>query len=385
MKLHDTVRKAFRETFGSQAILVQAPGRINLIGEHVDYNEGLVIPAAISHSICFAAALSGTSTCCFRSLDLNESFTFETGDRKPGHHWVNYLMGVMDEVAKRGHHLSGVNLVFAGDIPVGGGMSSSAALCCGFAFALNELLQLKLTKIEIVLIAQGAEHHFIGARVGIMDQYASVFGKKDHALLLDCKTVTHEYLPTDMGDFGLLLIDTKVKHSLASSSYNDRRLACEQAVSLINKKHPTVLSLRDITPTMLYEHQDVLGDELMVKATYVVEEISRTKQAADHIRLDNWKELGSLMYATHWGLSQAYEVSCAELDFLAMLAEDEKNRVPGARMMGGGFGGCTLNLIEKNFSAVFEEMVRDKYFTTFGIEPDFHRVTFEDGVHLIST
>lgn len=381
MKLKDIIAHQFREQFYIEPRLFAAPGRINLIGEHVDYNNGWVMPAAIDRCIWFAVAPSSAATFTLHSLDQKETVSFDISELQPGRHWSNYLMGVINAIVQRGKSVSGVNVIFGGNIPVGGGMSSSAAMCCGFAFVLNELFQLGFSRLQLALIAQQSEHTFAGARVGLMDQYASLFGKKDHVLLLDCQSQTHELIPATSDDWDVLLIDTKVKHSLGSSAYNDRRASCEEAVSVLQKHFPEVGSLRDARATQLYQVQDELGDDTLVKALFIVEEIHRTIKAAAHLKQQNWKEFGQLMFATHWGLSQAYEVSCPELDFLVSLAEDQSDSVYGARLMGGGFGGCTINLVKKYFRPALEEMVRDKYFTTFGIEPDFYTVTFQEGVH----
>ncbi len=360
-----------------------APGRINLIGEHTDYNEGFAMPAAIDKHIAFAVAPSGNDRCNIFSKDLEEGVTFSIYDLNPGEVWINYLMGVIDAFQRRGLPVRGVDCVFAGDIPVGGGMSSSAALCCGFGFALNEIFQFGISRLEIAKIAQSSEHHFVGAMVGMMDQYASLFSRKESVLLLDCKTLTHQTIPFHFPDQEIVLIDTKVKHSIGSSAYNERRDACEQGVRILNKENPLVHSLRDATRVMLFDHQDELGEDVFVKCLYIVEENLRVQKAAEFLKKSNLKAFGDLMYQTHWGLSQAYEVSCHELDFLVSLAEEQRSEVIGSRMMGGGFGGCTINLVEKGKVKVFKEIVLAKYFATFKKEPDFYSVKLSDGVHSV--
>ena len=383
MDLIHSISSGFKEKFETKPHFFVAPGRVNFIGEHTDYNEGFVMPAAIDKSMVFAVAPSGNWRCNIYAMDFKEGVTFSLFDLNPGEVWVNYLMGVLDAFLRRGLPVKGVDCVFGGNIPAGGGMSSSAALCCGFGFAINEIFELGLNRLEIAKIAQSSEHHFVGANVGIMDQYASLFGKKDSVLLLDCRSLTHQYLLFDFPEIEILLIDSHVKHSLASSAYNDRRAACEKGLEIIRQHAPKVQSLRDVSRIQLYENQDRLGENLFVKCLYVVEEIARTQQAAMLLQASDLKGFGKLMNATHWGLSHAYEVSCEELDILVSIAEENPNEVIGSRMMGGGFGGCTINLVKKGQRQIFEEKVRQKYFTTFKREPEFHAVKLSDGVHTL--
>ena len=384
MSLIKTIESEFIARFNKKPSLFVAPGRINLIGEHTDYNEGFAMPAAIDKHLVFAMAPSGNDRCNIFSKDLEEGVTFSLYDLSPGEVWINYLMGVIDAFQRRGLAVRGVDCVFGGDIPVGGGMSSSAALCCGFGFAINEIFKLGISRLEVAKIAQSAEHHFVGAMVGIMDQYASLFSKKDSVLLLDCKTLTHQHFPFNFTNYEILLIDTTIKHSLGSSAYNERREACEKGLQLLNKRNPTIHSLRDASRVMLVEQQDEMGEDIFVKCLYIFEENLRTQKAAELLKAGDAKGFGDLMYQTHWGLSQAYEVSCPELDFLVSMAEEQRNEVIGSRMMGGGFGGCTINLVEKTKVEPFKQKVSDKYFATFRKEPNFYLVKLSDGVHSIS-
>jgi galactokinase len=372
-----SVSEIFSKKFkGTPAIFI-APGRINLIGEHTDYNEGFVMPAAIDFHVTFAIALNKTGRFNLYAIDYNEEASFSIDDVTPGHGWVNYLMGVVDGLRKEGRVPEGVDCVFGSTIPVGAGLSSSAALCCGFGYALASLQTLNLTLIDIARIGQYSEHKFAGVQCGIMDQFASLHGKKNSALLLDCKTLEYETLPIDLGDYRIMLIDTKVKHALASTEYNDRRAACEEGV----RKIGNVNSLRDVTIAMLNENQDKLGEDVYIKCRFVVEEIGRTKAAAGLLKKRDIKKFGALLYETHWGLSRAYDVSCEELDFLVSLVEDHKEFVIGARMMGGGFGGCTINLIHESVVDFMRGYVHEKYFATFKKEPAFYLVNLADGVH----
>jgi galactokinase len=378
-----SVATIFKQKFSAKPVVIKAPGRINLIGEHTDYNDGLVLPAAIDRAIYFAIAPSGNDKCNVFSLDMEEGVSFSIHDLNPGETWVNYLMGVLDSFERMGLPVHGVDCVFGGDIPAGAGLSSSAALCCGFAFGLNEIFKCGLSRVELAKIAQYAEHEFVGLQCGIMDQYASLFGVKDSALLLDCRALKHEVVPIQLNDYAFLLIDTKVKHTLASSAYNDRRAACEKGVRLIHQKNKKVQSLRDVSREMLYENQDLLGEDVFIKCLFIVEEINRTQRAAEFLKQNKLQEFGKLMFETHWGLSQAYEVSCEESDFLVSLAEEEKTFVLGARQMGGGFGGCTINLMRKDAIKSFQEKVLDQYVATFKKEPIFYSISLVEGVKIL--
>ncbi len=383
MDLVKHVISVFKQKFKKPPRAFMAPGRINLIGEHTDYNEGFVMPAAIDKHMVFAIAPSGNDRCNIYAADFDEGVTFSIQDLNPGQTWVNYLMGMVDSFQRRGLPVRGVDCVFGGNIPAGAGLSSSAALCCGFGFALNEIFGLGLNRLDLVKTAQSSEHRFVGAMVGIMDQYASLFGRENSVLLLDCRSMTHHYLPFHFPEVEILLIDSRVQHAIASTAYNDRRAACEEGLWIIQKQQPDVQSLRDVSRDLLYQNQDKLREEVFIKCLFVVEEIARTQQAAALLQASDLKRFGDLMYQTHWGLSQAYEVSCEELDVLVALAEEERNDVLGSRMMGGGFGGCTINLVRKGQEEMFKEKVRQKYFATFKKEPDFYPVKLSEGVHTI--
>ena len=375
---HADIQKIFLDKFKQKPILVRAPGRINFIGEHTDYNNGLVLPAAINKEIQIAIAANQTSRCTLYSADLKEEHTCTIDDLKPGKSWVNYLHGVMKGIHQIGFPLQGVDVVIQGNIPLGAGLSSSAALCCGFGTAYSQVIGAGLAPLSIAKIAQFAEHHFAGVKCGIMDQYASIFGEKDKAILLDCQTLEHEAFPFDFPEVDILLIDTKVKHSLADSAYNKRREACEFGVAQIARKYPEVKSLRDISLPMLQELQNNFPDEVYKRCRYVILELERTQRAAQLLKNKELESFGQLLYETHEGLSRDYEVSCEESDFLVDLAR--ANRVTGSRMMGGGFGGCTLNLIKKSETEAFRKLVQEKYVTTFNKEPGFYIVEIEDGV-----
>jgi galactokinase len=380
LSTHDVLAQ-FRKIFNRDAIAIIAPGRINLIGEHTDYNGGFVLPAAIDKHFVFAMSLNNTDTINCIALDLDEKVSFSLKDLKPGNGWPNYLMGVVQGLRNIGVDVKGLDCAFRSSIPAGAGLSSSAALCCGFGFGVSELLGLKLPRLALAKVAQYSEHHFAGVMCGIMDQYASLFGEKDCALLLDCQKLEHQTVPVHHDDFSILLIDSKVKHSLASTAYNDRRASCEEAVAIISRKYPAVKSLRDVTNVMLSGHQDQLGEDTFIKSKFVVDEIARTRTAAQFLHSTQLEKFGELMFQTHWGLSRMYDVSCEELDRLVHWVEDHPTIVCGARMMGGGFGGCTINLVRSDKVNYLKGYVTEKYFATFGSEPDFYTVDLSQGVH----
>lgn len=362
-------------------MIVRAPGRINLIGEHTDYNNGFVMPAAIDKHFLFAVAANNTNQFNIQAVDLHETISFSLDELKAGHHWSNYLMGVIDGMARRGKKIEGVDVLFTSNIPAGAGLSSSAALCSGFGFALNELFRYNLSRLELALIAQESEHRFVGAQVGIMDMYASLFSRTGSVMLLDCRSYTHEYLPFQFGNFELLLVDTKVKHSLASSAYNNRRQACEEGVKIIKQNRPEVQSLRDVDETVLQIFKPSMTEEVFRRCNYVVKEIDRTRQAAHHLKKNDLTAVGKLMYETHRGLSSEYEVSCPESDWVVTTARE--TGVTGARQMGGGFGGCVLCLLSISVKNIFIEKVKAKYFAQFEKEPDFYSIELSEGVALV--
>jgi len=362
-------------------LVVRAPGRINLIGEHTDYNGGFVMPAAIDKQFLFAAAHNHTKQFTICALDFNEEISFSLNELQPGHRWVNYLMGVVAGFVRRGKAIGGVEVMFTSNIPPGAGLSSSAALCSGFGFVLNELFQCRLSRLDLALIAQEAEHQFAGAKVGLMAMYASLFSKSESVMLMDCRSNTHEYIPFRADGLDLLLIDTKVKHSLASSAYNHRRQACEAGVKILQQKHPGVQSLRDVSEMQLLPYQAVMEEEIFKRCHYVVKEIERTVAAAGHLKRNEWSAFGKLMYETHDGLSREYEVSCPESDWIVNTARE--SRITGARQMGGGFGGCVLCLISQPEKKMFSQKVQEKYFAQFKKEPDFYSVELSEGITLL--
>ena len=377
------VRDIFKENYSSTPHLYYSPGRINFIGEHIDYNDGFVMPAAINKGIYYAIALNNTEEINFTSVDFNEKLTINTRDIKKMTGWKNYVLSVVNEFLLLKKEVKGFDCVFGGDIADGAGISSSAAVEGGLAFGINELLNFGINRKEIALLCQRAEHNFPGVKCGIMDQYANMFGKKDHVILLDCKSIEHEYFPLRLEGYEIVLINTKVHHNLASSEYNVRRKQCEQGLEIL-KKEKGINSFRDIkSSNELLPFKDKMGDKVYDRCKYVVEEILRTQQAAKLLQQNNLSEFGKLMFDTHEGLSKLYEVSCKELDFLVEKARENKD-VIGSRMMGGGFGGCTINIIKKESIKGFLSDATVAYQKKFQIEPEVIEVQIGDGTNEIS-
>lgn len=374
--MHRAVLSAFAERFGGEPILVRSPGRVNLIGEHTDYNQGLVLPAAIDKDIVLAISRRNDEAIHLYSIDQDASYETTTmaWERSPML-WPDYLIGVVFELFKRGYNIGGFNLVFGGNIPQGAGLSSSAALECATAFALSELFGLKLEKLDIALIAQAAENEFVGVKCGLMDQFASVFGKSDHLIKLDCRDFSYEYIPFKQEGFHVVLFDTRVKHSLASSAYNTRREECEHGVALIAQQHPEVDSLREATQAQVEELIKPVNEVVYRRCRYVVSEIQRLKDACNDLQQGDLYSFGRRMFETHDGLQHDYEVSCAELDLLVDIVRED-DAVLGARMMGGGFGGCTINLIKADELDRVVEQVSAEYQERTGqaVEPYIGRV-----------
>lgn len=383
--IFNDVQLTFKEKFKTEPIVVRSPGRLNLIGEHTDYNEGFVLPAAINKAIYVAASAREDDTFSCIALDMQDTFEGNIHQlKKDQKHWPDYISGVIDQLQKAGHEIKGFNCVIAGDIPLGAGMSSSAALECSTIFALNELFQLGLDKITMIKLAQKAENRFVGVQSGIMDQFASMLGKKDHVIKLDCRSLEYEYLPFEMGGLHIVLFDTNVKHSLASSEYNTRRKQCEQGVALVKKHRGEVKSLRDVTVEMLNRFVKQADALIYKRCLYVVEEIQRLLDAAHDLEKGDLESFGKKMYATHEGLSKQYEVSCKELDFLVDFVKNEP-AVLGARMMGGGFGGCTINLIKEDAIADLEKRISVAYNKAMKLDLKTYVAEIENGTELLKT
>jgi galactokinase len=376
------VNKVFRERFSEAPKMYFSPGRINLIGEHIDYNDGFVMPAAIDKGISYGLSLNNSTTINFYSIDFDEVLTINLSDIAKMDGWKNYLLGVVNEFLLAGLPVRGFNCVFAGNIPIGAGLSSSAAIEGGLAFALNELCAFGYDRRALALLCQRAEHGFPGVMCGIMDQYANMNGRQNHVILLDCRSVTHEYLPLNPTGYKIVLINSLVHHSLASSQYNLRRQDCEAGLAIL-KKQLGIHSFRDIVEVHgIASFKDILGDTVYKRCSYVIEEIGRTRLAARLLQEGQIEAFGKLMFETHEGLSKLYEVSCKELDFLVDLAGSDSN-VVGARLMGGGFGGCTINIIRENAAAQFLSGALAAYKKEFGINAEVYEVNVVDGTHAL--
>ncbi len=373
----------FKETFGSEPTrIVLSPGRINIIGEHIDYNDGYVLPAAIDKIICFAFAKNNTNTSRVIALDLNDEFEIDvTAEVKlDDNDWTNYIRGVINQLKINGFQLEGVNCVFSSNIPVGSGLSSSAALECGFLFGMNDLFNLNIKPIDIALLGQKAEH-WVGIKCGIMDQFSSVMGLEDKVIKIDCRTLEYTYHDANFSDYSLILFDSNVKHSLMTSAYNERRQQCEEGIAIVKANFPEIKSFRDCTEQTIIDLKDKMSHDVFRRSLFVVKEINRVIQACE--ALDNGKIelLGELMFATHDGLSKDYEVSCEELDLLVDLAKEE-TAVIGSRLMGGGFGGCTINLVKKGQEQQIKDKFSKLYNEAFGIELKIYDVKVSNGTSL---
>lgn len=348
---------------------IESPGRINIIGEHTDYNNGFVLPTAIDKKIQFNFNKNGSlNTCHVHSTNFNTSLSFELNSvDKSEKQWENYILGVIYEIQQLTDKLKGFDCVLDSDIPIGSGISSSAALECGLAFGLNELFDLNLSKQTIVELSQRAEHNYVGTKCGIMDQFASVMSEKDHVILLDCLSLEYEYVPIKIEPFKILLLNTNVSHNLASGEYNVRRSQCEKGVEIIQQKYSEVNSLRDVSPSMLQEFISEMPAVIFNRCSYIVNENERVLKSVKALKKSLLYKLGEYMYETHEGLQKLYEVSCPELDFLVDFSK-KYDDVVGARMMGGGFGGCTINIIHQDAVNKFIEDASTEYFSKFNIK-----------------
>ena len=375
----EQVLKIYQEKFGNDTPEVYAsPGRVNLIGEHTDYNGSFVFPGAIDKGMIAAIRLNGTEKVRAFAIDLNESSEFGLNEEDlPQEGWAKYIFGVCREIIKRGGAVAGFDTVFAGDVPLGAGMSSSAALESTYAYALNDMFNLGIDTFELARIGQSTEHNYVGVKCGIMDQFASLFGKKGHLIRLDTKTMEYQYFPFDPEGYKLVLLDTVVKHELASSAYNKRRESCEHAAETIAKRHPEVKFLRDATMDMLKEVKNEISEEDYMRAEYVIEETQRVRDVSDALERGDYETVGEKMYETHHGMSKLYEVSCEELDFLNDVAKE--HGVTGSRVMGGGFGGCTINLVKDELYDSFIADAKLKFKEKYGHEPKVYDVVISDG------
>jgi len=374
----------FEKSFGSTPQkVVLSPGRINIIGEHIDYNDGYVLPAAIDKIICFAFEKSNSSTSKIIAIDLNEEFEIDLTQEVQLSDvvWTNYIRGVIKQLQDIGFSFEGFNCVFSSNIPVGSGLSSSAALECGMLFGIAALFNLTIKKVDIALMGQKAEH-WVGINCGIMDQFSSVHGLENKVIKLDCNTLEFEYHDANFKDYSLVLFDSNVKHSLFTSEYNTRRLECEEGLSIIKNNFPEIKSFRDCTEEQVLSIRDKINETVFKRVHFVVKEIGRVTKACEALDNGNIELLGQLLFETHYGLSQEYEVSCEELDMLVDTAKSDEN-VIGSRVMGGGFGGCTINLIKKGHENEVKNKFANLYLNIFGIELKFYDVKIANGTTLL--
>lgn len=375
----------FRQAFNAEPVLlVRSPGRINLIGEHTDYNGGYVLPAAIDKAVYFAAAPRTDRECHFIAVDLQEEVivSLDHISKRDTATWANYLLGVIDQLQKMGKEMQGFNLLFGGDLPQGGGMSSSAAIENGMGFILNELFDLGLSRIDLLRISQKAENQFVGMNCGIMDMFASMMGKENAVIRLDCRSLEYEYYPFESAGYSLVLCDSNVKHQLVDSEYNTRRQECEEGVAVLSGFDAGIHTLRDVSFDFLKQHQADLREVVFRRCKYVVEEIDRVQKACEALEINDFVTFGQLMFATHRGLHEEYEVSCPELNFLVEMAHLDSN-VLGSRMMGGGFGGCTINLIKTAGVDDFIALAGAAYQERFSLQMPVYRVALKDGTSSI--
>ena len=376
------IEEKFKSLFGDNYMVYTSPGRVNLIGEHTDYNGGFVFPGAIDKGIYAAINPNGTDKVRAYSADYNAQVEFGMNEEDaPKESWARYIFGVCREMKKRGFEPKGFDTVFVGDVPLGAGMSSSAALESTFANALNEIFNLNIDRFELARIGQSTEHNYCGVKCGIMDQFASVFGKKGHLMRLNCATMEFEYFPFNPEGYKVVLLDTVVKHELASSAYNKRRESCENACAHIKARHPEVNFLSDATMEMLDEVKSEISEEDYKRAVYVIGEKQRVLDVCEALEKGDYDTVGDRMFGTHYGMSKEYEVSCEELDFLNDVAK--QCGVTGSRVMGGGFGGCTINLVKEELYDNFIATAKKEYLAKFNREPKVYDVVISDGARRI--
>lgn len=368
------VKQAFADRFGGESAVYASPGRINLIGEHTDYNGGFVFPGAVDCGIVAAIRPNGTGRVRAYSIDLGENSEFGLEEKDaPAEGWAKYIFGVCREMTKLGVEVRGFDCTFSGDVPLGAGMSSSAALESTFAYALNDMFaDNRIDKFSLAKVGQMTEHHYVGVNCGIMDQFASVFGKKDNLMRLDCRSMEFEYFPFDPKGYRLLLVNSVVKHELVDSPYNKRRESCERVAKALG-----IETLRDADFADLEAVKDKISEEDYKRARYVIGEKQRVLDVCEALEKGDYETVGARMYQTHWGMSRDYEVSCEELDFLVEVAE--RCGVTGSRIMGGGFGGCTINLVKEELYDNFVATAKREFNEKFGHEPKIYDVVISDG------
>ncbi len=378
MELKDKIASTFESRFGGKGTVYASAGRINLIGEHTDYNGGFVFPGAIDKVIMAEIRANGTDTVRVYSIDIDDYAEFGLNEADaPQQSWARYIFGVCREIIKRGGKVEGFDAVFAVNVPLGAGLSSSAALESCFAFALNDMFNgNSIDKFELARIGQSTEHNYCGVNCGIMDQFASVFGKQDHLMRLDCRSMEFEYFPFKADGYTLVLLDSVVKHELADSPYNKRRASCERVAKRLG-----IETLRDADKEMLDNIKSDITAEDYFRAKFVIEEKDRVLAVCDALVKNDFETVGRCMYETHHGLPKDYEVSCEELDYLNDIAKE--CGVTGSRIMGGGFGGCTINLVKNELLPGFIAKAKELFNEKYGHEPKVYEVIISDGAHKV--
>ncbi|MEZ5004511.1 MAG: galactokinase [Chitinophagales bacterium] len=382
--LIQTVKSEFKNRFRKDPLMIASPGRVNIIGEHIDYNNGAVFPAAIDKYVVCGIQKTDQDECSILALDKKELIHFNLTQlaKFPTGHWANYIIGVINELHQKGLSIAPVEIVFSGNIPMGAGLSSSAALENAIVFGLNELFQLHLSKTDMVQISMHAEHHFAGVQCGIMDQFASMFGKKDHAILLNCHDLSFEEVPILLDNHKLVLINSNVKHEHVDSAYNERRRQSEEGFSVLQCKFPELKGLCLASINQLKAIQEEISPIVYKRCQFAIQENARVLAAKAALTKKDWKALGELLTASHRGLQHLYEVSCPEIDFLVEQAILHPG-VLGSRMMGGGFGGCTINLVESDQINDFVDMLQSIYLKQFGQSTDHYMINITDGTKMI--
>jgi len=376
------IHRQFQQYFGKEYQLAAAPGRVNLIGEHTDYNMGFVLPAAIDRNIWLAMAPNTENHLTVRALEYGEEYTFSLDDMRPVKGWPTYLLGMIYMIMPEHRLPAGMDVVVTGNVPVGAGMSSSAALCSAFGLALNEFFHLGLSTLELAFAGQKTEHQFANLQCGIMDQFAILHWKAGNLIKLDCRSLEYEYIPFDFPDIRLILVNTMVSHSLASSEYNLRRQQCNAGVAVLRKYDSNIQSLRDVPSELLENHKTELDSAVYKRCHFIIGENQRLLKGCDYLKQHDLDAFGRLMYASHDGLSVDYEVSCPESDFLVKTIREMKG-VKGARQMGGGFGGCIITLVEKDSAEMFISGIQSSYAKKYGRIPDCYSTIISEGAHIV--
>jgi len=376
------IRIQFQEMFGKNPLVAASPGRVNLIGEHTDYNEGFVLPAAVDKIMMAAMAPNESKTLEVYANQYRQRYSFALDQIRPVEGWPTYLLGMIYFLKEKNLPIGGIDVIIDGNVPLGAGMSSSAALCSCFGFALNELFTLGQTRMDLALTGQKTEHQFAGVKCGIMDQFASLHGKAGHVIKLDCRSLQYEYIPFDFPDYRIVLVNTMVSHALAETQYNIRRQQCEEAVGVMQKINPAIRSLRDVSMEQLLQAKEKLDEVVFRRSHFIVSENLRLLAGCKLLAEGNLGGFGRLMYETHKGLSQEYEVSCPQSDYLVDLARTIPG-VLGSRQMGGGFGGCTINIVRQDVVLDFQSIIGTGYQQFCGKTPEIYVTRIEDGARLL--